>query len=80
MSHVSCRVSIPIGFSGSLQLQSLTRHISEMNGFNPYRVFWFAATLKSLIVAETRNYEFQSLSGFLVRCNDSVLANRLKAV
>ena len=62
-------VSIPIGFSGSLQ----RLRTSDINGvgrksFNPYRVFWFAATMLSMWIG--RSYlAFQSLSGFLVRCN-----------
>ena len=38
------RVSIPIGFSGSLQLHQSQCMMFRKMGFNPYRVFWFAAT------------------------------------
>ena len=40
-------------------------------GFNPYRVFKFAATLESCLVVTKTIFEFQSLSGFQVRCNPS---------
>ena len=38
-------VSIPIGFSSSLQLQLQTKVPDLVVGFNPYRVFKFVATL-----------------------------------
>ena len=38
------QVSIPIGFSSSLQPSNSNRNISSQLGFNPYRVFKFAAT------------------------------------
>ena len=38
-------VSIPIGFSSSLQHGKLFLHVTTEFGFNPYRVFKFAATL-----------------------------------
>ena len=61
-------VSIPIGFSGSLQRRAELWNISHGDGFNPYRVFWFAATAPHPI-AKGVVARFQSLSGFLVRCN-----------
>ena len=87
-------VSIPVGFSGSLQLDRIDRHRADLlHGFNPCRVFWFVATRCMAIHADLadtvsipvgfsgslqlseRNLStsstqwFQSLSGFLVRCN-----------
>ena len=41
---------------------------SSLTGFNPYRVFKFVATLRSINYAANHNV-FQSLSGFQVRCN-----------
>ncbi len=41
---INSDVSIPIGFSGSLQLGSFALFASRTTCFNPYRVFWFAAT------------------------------------
>ena len=40
----ACKVSIPIGFSSSLQPLSRTRPPPAPAGFNPYRVFKFVAT------------------------------------
>ena len=87
-------VSIPIGFSGSLQLYPRKCFGYVFICFNPYRVFWFAATrilfslkyisntvsipigfsgsLQPQMTPRTRflsRPRFQSLSGFLVRCN-----------
>ena len=88
-------VSIPIGFSSSLQLilcivamtsiwarfQSLSGFQVRCNrwcrcdiqtsnqGFNPYRVFKFAATQGFLGFGRETVKKFQSLSGFQVRCN-----------
>ena len=91
---VTNKVSIPIGFSGSLQLEAAIAYNDAAKSFNPYRVFWFAATFSfgsgsgvvnsvsipigfsgslqlEMINPITTNIEkFQSLSGFLVRCND----------
>ena len=39
-----------------------------MIGFNPYRVFKFVAT-SSCVLVTIRTHQFQSLSGFQVRCN-----------
>jgi len=39
-----------------------------MIGFNPYRVFKFVATVQ-LAIELARLAQFQSLSGFQVRCN-----------
>ena len=61
-------VSIPIGFSGSLQLGQTLVAKKLFNGFNPYRVFRFVATLPSALDNPVAA-EFQSLSGFQVRCN-----------
>ena len=89
-------VSIPIGFSGSLQLRAIVGELIESQSFNPYRVFWFAATFNANYIltkplrfnpyrvfwfAATSNRDicfvskdgFQSLSGFLVRCNRIVI-------
>ena len=68
--HVLWRgVSIPIGFSSSLQRQSPFTNISIFDSFNPYRVFKFVATYGILGRPLSRHYKFQSLSGFQVRCN-----------
>ena len=42
--HRRARVSIPIGFSSSLQLRPVRRASRTSTSFNPYRVFKFAAT------------------------------------
>ena len=42
--------------------------ISALEGFNPYRVFKFVATL-SVLWGSVSSGKFQSLSGFQVRCN-----------
>ena len=65
--HVSS-VSIPIGFSSSLQHQRNVTTISIGYSFNPYRVFKFVATGGGGLM-QTRRARFQSLSGFQVRCN-----------
>ena len=45
-SGIYLGVSIPIGFSSSLQQSSMTsRYCLARPGFNPYRVFKFVATL-----------------------------------
>ena len=62
------RVSIPIGFSSSLQQNGQLLHLGEIQGFNPYRVFKFVATF-SAATFPTVISRFQSLSGFQVRCN-----------
>ena len=62
-------VSIPIGFSSSLQLCSLGRSTSRLQRFNPYRVFKFVATPSSARRGLKLDNVFQSLSGFQVRCN-----------
>jgi len=61
-------VSIPIGFSSSLQ--HITRAFTSVgfSCFNPYRVFKFVATPPSQFHSRQRVL-FQSLSGFQVRCN-----------
>ena len=71
MPALTLFVSIPIGFSGSLQLIAFSiPQFAVFPCFNPYRVFWFAATggQEPIPVMCTG---FQSLSGFLVRCNNS---------
>jgi len=61
-------VSIPIGFSSSLQRCIWVAWRTPSPSFNPYRVFKFAATIafKEFYYDSTK---FQSLSGFQVRCN-----------
>ena len=44
---VSKSVSIPIGFSGLLQLQNNNLINDLKNSFNPYRVFRFVATARA---------------------------------
>ena len=61
-------VSIPIGFSSSLQRRASTYTLSSTTCFNPYRVFKFAATIAEVPNSQPSK-EFQSLSGFQVRCN-----------
>ena len=61
-------VSIPIGFSSSLQPIPEGWRVSQDHGFNPYRVFKFVATLASCYRSIDWS-KFQSLSGFQVRCN-----------
>ena len=63
-------VSIPIGFSSSLQQNK--EYIIDIlcKSFNPYRVFKFVATRKSFRSSKV-SWQFQSLSGFQVRCNTS---------
>ena len=78
MQRISCslngddhQVSIPVGFSGSLQRFPPSSSINSPFCFNPCRVFWFVATSHK---ADTGGnvLVFQSLSGFLVRCNPSI--------
>ncbi len=67
-------VSIPVGFSSPLQrsrLQACWTPTGE--SFNPCRVFKSAATVPSLKYSLDGG-QFQSLSGFQVRCNSSVSA------
>ena len=40
-------VSIPIGFSSSLQLSKISQACRRSKSFNPYRVFKFVATAKT---------------------------------
>ena len=61
-------VSIPIGFSSSLQRRCRACLASGIKGFNPYRVFKFVATPWHP-VRRSQWQKFQSLSGFQVRCN-----------
>ena len=69
-------VSIPIGFSSSLQLPNCQRPVQNYKSFNPYRVFKFVATGTQL-VGKVGIDQFQSLSGFQVRCNGMGAANVL---
>ena len=62
-------VSIPIGFSSSLQLYDVRAVDDKLGGFNPYRVFKFVATVVPSPFGNLRIEKFQSLSGFQVRCN-----------
>ena len=64
-------VSIPIGFSSSLQPLSFLIISRSFTCFNPYRVFKFVATPHAPDVTTTA-ITFQSLSGFQVRCNISL--------
>ena len=68
MRGISNAVSIPIGFSSSLQLPPTPREARRRKRFNPYRVFKFVATLYILQI-KPNPPSFQSLSGFQVRCN-----------
>jgi len=63
-------VSIPIGFSSSLQQCWSSPAQRQLMGFNPYRVFKFVATPTKKIICHIIN-PFQSLSGFQVRCNST---------
>ena len=69
-TKMRCRlcVSIPIGFSSTLQQHPFFGPIYSPCCFNPYRVFEYVATLISIQVIVIA-YQFQSLSGFRVRCN-----------
>ena len=61
-------VSIPIGFSSSLQRPFCRAMRMPGTSFNPYRVFKFVATSR-LCHNSLFHQSFQSLSGFQVRCN-----------
>ena len=61
-------VSIPIGFSSSLQRHEFEVFLHGEKCFNPYRVFKFVATFNT-IRGFPYGRQFQSLSGFQVRCN-----------
>ena len=61
-------VSIPIGFSSSLQRPTELPTSTPDWGFNPYRVFKFVAT-QDVVAILSLFEKFQSLSGFQVRCN-----------
>ena len=65
---IRCIVSIPIGFSSSLQRYTMPQRSGSGEGFNPYRVFKFVATAWIARSKDTY-HRFQSLSGFQVRCN-----------
>ena len=71
-------VSIPIGFSSSLQLLEFHIQRVEFHGFNPYRVFKFVAT-SEIPSGSNPDGLFQSLSGFQVRCNYAVSGEVLPA-
>jgi len=67
------KVSIPIGFSSSLQRREWFHLPARCdNGFNPYRVFKFVATNLVFTTPTTHSFLFQSLSGFQVRCNGTL--------
>ncbi len=66
-------VSIPIGFSSTLQLLCDCRRSRSLLCFNPYRVFEYVATVLWLCRHHKAN-TFQSLSGFRVRCNHGLIA------
>ena len=70
-------VSIPIGFSSSLQRPEMALQVAYTSCFNPYRVFKFVATSGSGCLSPWP-LQFQSLSGFQVRCNGGQ-ANQLHA-
>jgi len=63
-------VSIPIGFSSSLQPLFGVRLLLVHRCFNPYRVFKFVATAHPAPYHALGDM-FQSLSGFQVRCNNA---------
>ena len=66
-------VSIPIGFSSSLQRKCSERSKGHVCSFNPYRVFKFAATAAASGAGRATGMMFQSLSGFQVRCNSMTI-------
>ena len=72
LGHYDGQVSIPIGFSSSLQPLGGMSELAAHNSFNPYRVFKFAATATKGELMALAIREFQSLSGFQVRCNFSI--------
>ena len=61
-------VSIPIGFSSTLQPGYRIWKRNSWNCFNPYRVFEYVATSPTVNRNNPKKM-FQSLSGFRVRCN-----------
>ena len=61
-------VSIPGGFSGSLRLSGQLLLSAPWIGFNPWRVFWLVATAV-LYLWTMQAALFQSLAGFLARCD-----------
>ena len=63
-------VSIPVGFSWSLRLPERSISGWSQGGcFNPCRVFLVVATMTALLEIIAEELEFQSLSGFLGRCD-----------
>ena len=65
----SVLVSIPIGFSSSLQRIQNGYQITELDSFNPYRVFKFVATPPFPPGSTDGRRRFQSISGVQVGCN-----------
>ena len=61
-------VSIPGGFSGSLRPVAKKRTLPSRLCFNPWRVFWLVAT-QCLSAHGQSSQQFQSLAGFLARCD-----------
>ena len=56
-------------FFGAATLKSSPEYINRVISFNPYRVFFGAATQKRAVLDEAGIPGFQSLSGFLWRCD-----------
>jgi hypothetical protein len=67
---VSGRVSIPVGFSRSLRQHKsdCSAYCNQMR-FNPCRVFSLVATPGIEVSLGSTTEKFQSLSGFLARCD-----------
>ncbi len=65
------QVSIPIGFSGSLQRQATEPLLLEIEVSIP---IGFSGSLQHFldVIAAAPEIRFQSLSGFLVRCNSDI--------
>jgi len=63
------KVSIPIGFSSSLQHHSRWFAFQRHIGFQSLSGFQVRCNLKEQGFIEALNKPFQSLSGFQVRCN-----------
>ena len=68
-------VSIPIGFSSSLQPQARQRELAIRLCFNPYWVFKLAAT-SAVNFKRSLPLSFQSLLGFQARCNCTAYPQR----
>ena len=61
-------VSIPGGFSGSLRPDHPASGKEDQGSFNPWRVFWLVATCCKE-EDPAKQIMFQSLAGFLARCD-----------